>query len=103
MSYVLRLIQQYHPSHIQDFFELEAQFQALERRSPQFPRGRRYQPFSGAEQTNTLVWECEFDSLAEVQEALKKMDDDPTHTALFEKQAPCIVGMRTEIYKVLDL
>jgi hypothetical protein len=96
-------VQQYQPFAVRAFFELEAQFQELERRLPQFPQGRRYQPLSGGEPTNTLVWECEFDSLAEVQEALKKMDDDPMHTALFEKQAPCIVGMRTEIYKVLDL
>jgi hypothetical protein len=34
---------------------------------------------------------------------LKKMADDPTHTALFEKQLPYIVSMETEIHKPLDL
>jgi hypothetical protein len=58
---------------------------------------------SEGEPTNTLLWKCEFASLEDVQNALKKMANDPTHSALFQKQLPYIVKMRTEIYKVLDL
>jgi hypothetical protein len=103
MSYILVFVQQYQPSAAQAFLKLEADFKALERRSPQFPQGKRYQLLSGGEPANTLIWECEFASLEDVQNALKKMADDPTHTALFEKQLPYIVETRTEIYKVLDL
>jgi len=103
MSYILLLVQQYQPSAARTFLKLEAEFKELERRSPQFPQGKRYQLLSEGEPTNTLVWEGEFASLDDVQNALKKMADDPTHTALFEKQLPYIITTRAEIYKVLDL
>jgi hypothetical protein len=103
MSYILRLVQQYQPSSAQLFLKLESEFQKLERRSPQFPQGKRYQLLSQGEPTNTLVWEAEFASLDDVQSALNKLADDPIHAALFEKQRPYIIDMRTEIYKVLQL
>lgn len=103
MSYILRLVQQYQPSAAQSFLRLEAEFKELERRSPEFPQGKRFQLISGGEPTNTVVWEGEFASLEDVQEALNKMTDDPKHTALFEKQLPYIISTHTEIYQVLDL
>ena len=103
MSYLLRFVQTYQPTAAQTFFELEAQFKELERRSSQFPQGRRSQLMSEGEPTNTLIWEGEFSSLQDLQDALKTIADNPTHTALFEKQLPFIVEMRTEICKILDL
>lgn len=103
MSYILLFVQRYQASAAEAFLKLEAEFKELECRSPQLPQGRRYQMLSGCEQTNTLLWECEFASFDDVQNALKEMADDPTHTALFNKQRPYIVESRTEIYKVLDL
>jgi len=102
MSYILRFTQQYQISNAQVFLELETQFQALEMHTPKFPRGRRYQPLAGGEPTNTLVWECAFDSLTDIEAALKIIADDPMHTELFEKQSPYIVQSRTEIYKEID-
>jgi hypothetical protein len=103
MTYILRLVQQYHPSSARAFLELEAQFQELERRSPLLPQGGRYQPLLGVEPTNTLVWECKCGSLADVQKTLEQLASDPAHAALFEKQSPYISAMRTEVYRVLDL
>jgi hypothetical protein len=103
MSYLLKFIQQYQPSAGRVFLELEGQFQELERNSPHLPQGRRYQPISGGEPTNTLIWECECASLAEVEEALKKLADEPMHTVLCEQQSPYLLKSHTEIYKVLDL
>jgi hypothetical protein len=103
MSYILLLVQQYQPAAAQEFFKLERDFIELEHSSPQFPQGRRYQLLSEGEPTNTILWRSEFASLEDVQNALRKMADDPIHSALFEKQLPYIVEMRTEIYKVLDL
>jgi hypothetical protein len=103
MSYILLLVQEYQPSAAGEFLKLEADFEKLEHSSPQFPPGKRYQLVSEGEPTNTLLWKCEFASLEDVQNALKKMANDPTHSALFQKQLPYIVKMRTEIYEVLDL
>ena len=101
VSYILLFVQQYRPSAAEAFLKLEAEFKELERSSPELAQGRRY--LSEGEPANTLLWECEFASLDDVQDALKKMADDPTHQALFEKQLRYIVETRTEIYKTLDL
>jgi hypothetical protein len=65
--YILRLVQQYEPSAVGTFFELEAQFQELERKSPGFPQGKQNKLLSVDEPTNVLVWESEFALLLEVQ------------------------------------
>ncbi len=101
MTYVLRFIQSYKPAHRQEFLALEAQFQDLERQSETLPKGRRFQPLAGSEPTHTLIWECEFPSLAAVQDALRSFDNDPKHTVLLQQQAPYIVQMRTEILECL--
>ena len=103
MSYILQFVQTYEPSAAEDFLKLESEFKQLERCSPEFPQGRRFQLLSKGQPTNTMVWEGEFMSLEDVENALKKLANDPTHTTLFEKQLPYIVEMRTEIYRVLDL
>lgn len=103
MAYILRFVQHYQPSKQKAFIELEAKFKELERRNPDFPQGRRYQPLTGAEPNHSLIWECEFSSLQDVQSALAKIAADDTHTELFRQQSPYITDMRTEIFQVLEL
>jgi hypothetical protein len=103
MAYILRFVQHYQPSNHKAFMELESKFRELERRCPNFPQGKRYAPVASGEPTHTLIWECEFPSLHEVQGALATVAADATHTELFKEQSPYITGMRTEIYQVLDL
>lgn len=103
MSYILRFVQTFQASSAEAFLALEAEFEELERRSPQFPRGRRSQMLVEGKPANILIWECQFSSLQDVESALRKLADDPTHTALFAKQLPFILDMQTEIYKILEL
>lgn len=70
MSYVLQFVQKYEPSAAEHYFRLEAEFKQLERRSPGFPQGRRFQLLAKGQPTNTMVWEGEFASLDDVQNAL---------------------------------
>ena len=102
MSYILRFTQSYLPAHHKMVLDLEAQFEELERRNSNFPRGRRYQPLASGEPNHSLIWESEFPSLAAVQEALKVIQEDPTHTDLFSKQSPYFTNMRTEIFQTLE-
>jgi hypothetical protein len=102
MTYLLRFIQSYKPAHRKEFLALESQFQSLERQSKTLPKGLRSQPLAGGEPNHSLIWECEFASLAEVQKALQSFEDDPEHTRLFELQAPYIVEIRTEILERLS-
>ncbi len=103
MAYILRFTQEYLPAHHQAVLELEAQFKDIERSQPDFPQGRRYQPLVSGEANHSLVWECEFASLDDIQKALEKIELHPRHTELFGKQSPFFTRMRTEIFKTLDL
>lgn len=102
MAYILRFTQSYLPSQHKAVLDLEAKFEQLERDNPQFPRGRRYQPLASGEPNHSLIWECEFPSMAAVEEALRRIEADPTHTDLFSRQSQFFTSMRTDIYKTLE-
>ncbi len=101
MSYLLRFVQKYRPVDRQEFMRLEARFIALES-SGELPRGMRLQPYAGREAVNTLIWQCEFGSLVEAQEALAKIEAHPGHAELYALQVPLMLDTWTEIYEVLD-
>lgn len=100
--HVLRFVQRFQPASEKAFMALEARFAALERKKG-LPRGRRSRPFAGREPVHTLIWECEFASLAAAQEALARMNADPDHAKLLRKQLPYFLDAYTEIYEVLEL
>lgn len=102
MAYILRFTQSYLPAHHKAVLDLEAQFEQLERDNPNFPRGRRYQPLASGEPNHSLIWECECPSLAALEETLKVIEADATHTDLFAKQSVSFTNMRTEIFKTLE-
>jgi len=101
MPYVLRFVQRFRAGDEAAFMTLEAQFAALERRKG-WPRGRRSRPFAGREPANTLVWECELATLAEVNQALATLGRDPDHARLLRRQIPYFLEAWTEIYEVLE-
>ena len=103
MSYVVRFVQTYLPGQRADFMELEARFASLEQRRSDFPKGRRSQPYVGREPSNTLVWECEFPTLAAAQAALEKIKGDEEHEALFREQSRYTTKVYTEIDEILEL
>jgi hypothetical protein len=103
MAFVLRFVQTYSVGDRDAFLELERRFAEMERRRTDWPRGRRLQPYAGAEPTNTIVWEAEFPSLAEALAALDRLAADEGHEALFREQAPLMTTSRTELYEVLEL
>lgn len=102
MAYKLRFVQRFQEGEREAFLRLERQFAALERENPAFPKGRRYLPYSGREPGNTLIWECEFPSLADAQAALDFLGGDPQHEALYAQQSVFFLEAYTEIYRTLD-
>jgi hypothetical protein len=102
MSFVLRFVQRFRPADRDAFMELEAQFAAMEERRADWLKGTRRQPYSGREPANTLIWEAQFSTLAEVQEALARVASDAEHEALFRKQVPFMTDTFTEIDEVLE-
>jgi len=103
MTFVVRFVQEYAVHERDAFMELEARFAEMERRRPDWPQGRRLQPYAGADVTNALVWETTVGSLAEAESALARIEGDEEHAELFARQAPLITPARTEILEVLDL
>jgi hypothetical protein len=103
MAYILRFVQTYRPEARTEFLALEAKFAELERRNPRLPQGRRSQPCAGKEPTNAFIWECQFASMQEVQQALSALSGSPEHEALFRLQSPLMIQTWTEIYETLDL
>jgi len=101
VTIILRLVQQYLPSHKQQVHALEEQFAELEHRGI-LPRGERLAPISGREPANTIVWQCRFDSLAADEKALKQIENNPEHTALAGKQHPLFQQSWIELYEVLE-
>jgi hypothetical protein len=103
VRYVLRFVQRFRPADREAFMKLEAEFQAMERRRPDWPQGQRRTPYSGREPLNTLIWECGFQSLEDVQKTLATMAADAEHEELFRKQVPYMLDAYTEIDELLNL
>jgi hypothetical protein len=103
VTFVVRFVQEYSPADRDAFLELEGRFAEMERRRPDWPEGRRMQPYAGAEPTHALVWEGSFPTLADALEAIGRIAADDEHEALFRRQAPLMTRSRTEVYEVLDL
>lgn len=99
MSYKLRFVQRFKQENSKEYLEMEKAFEKLETERPGFPKGKRYLPVSGREPSNTLIWECDFDTLEAAQNALSKLMSDDQHEELFNQQSSYIVGTYTEIYK----
>ncbi len=102
MSVTMRIIQEFDPSHEREFMALEKQFAELEARRPDYPKGRRLQPISGALASHTLVWECEFPDLDSARAALGLFEGDAEHEALAAKQSPYFENVRVEFYENLE-
>ena len=102
MAFILRFVQRYRPEAKTKFLELEAQFARLEQRNPSLPQGLRCQHYAGREPSHTLVWQCQFPTLQEAQNALAALEGSPDHARLLGMQVPYMTEAYTEIYEVLE-
>ena len=103
MSVLMRIVQQYDIRREKQWMDLEKKFAALEKRRPDFPKGRRLQPISGPYACNTLIWECEFPSLDAARKALSFFAGDSAHEVLLEQSLPLFEQVRIEFYDVLEM
>ena len=101
MTYKLRFVQKIDQSKKEEFLAVEREFMKLEKSNPQMPQGTRYLPVSGKEPTNTLIWECCFETLEELTAQLQAIYDNPEHEELLKRQIPFMQDSYTEIYEVL--
>lgn len=98
----MRIIQQFDPSHENEFMALEKKFDELEKRRPDFPKGERMQPISADEPVNTLIWQYEFPDIETAYKTLNFFNGDKEHEILFRQQVGFMKNVRIEFYKTLD-
>jgi hypothetical protein len=102
MSITMRIIQRFNAAHEKDFMALEEKFAELEATRPDYPKGRRLQPLSAGEPSNTLIWECEFPDLNAAQRVLDFFAGDPAHEELIQRQLPFFEQVKIEFYRNLE-
>jgi hypothetical protein len=102
MGIIMRIIQRFDPSHEQEFMALEEKFDELEKKRPDFPKGKRMQPISSSEPVNTLIWQYEFPDIETAYKTLDFFSGDEGHEVLFKKQVAFMKQVKIEFYKSLD-
>jgi hypothetical protein len=102
MGVIMRIIQQFDPCHEPEFMALEQKFDELEKKRPDFPRGKRMQPISGGEPGNTLIWQYEFPDIETAYKTLNFFSGDESHEILFRQQVAYLKEVRIEFYRTLD-
>lgn len=102
MAYKLRFVQRFKQDKAEDFIALEKKFIALEKKVPEFPKGKRFLPCLAKEPLNTLIWECEFSTLEEAVKAQLFLEDNTMHKELYDQQVLFFIESYAEIYKTLE-
>ena len=102
MPFNLRFVQRFRAADENAFMDLEARFAALERRKPDWPKGRGSRPFAGRDPVHTLIWECELPTLDAVNTGAARLANDPDHERLLKRRIPYFLEAWTEIYEVLE-
>lgn len=99
MAYKLRFVQKFEEPGREEFLKLERQFADLEKKYPEFPKGKRYLALMGRDSTNTFIWESEYPSLEAVQNVLEFLHNDPRHEELFAQQCRYFLDSYVEVYE----
>ena len=84
------------PGKMAEYMEVEAQSQAMAGNYG-MPPWRRYSPMTG-DSMHTIVYEMEFDSLADLEASFEKMFADPKWKEGMAKSEGSIVSHENEIY-----
>ena len=100
MTVIERQIQKVCPGKWAELEVIDKKFDAIESRLG-FPPKRRYRCLVGGHDTNTLIVERQWDSLAAMEAAFEKVFADPEHQALGAELDPIIESVQIELYAPL--
>lgn len=103
MSYKLRMVQKFKLEHAKEFMAIEKQFAEFENKYDEVPKGKRYIPLCSHNPSNTLIWECDFDTMEALQKVHAFLLTDKCHDDLFQKQSKYMLETYTEIYLPYDV
>jgi hypothetical protein len=100
MTIVERSIQHVRPGKWDALEEIDKRFDAAERRLG-FPHERRLRCYSGGHDTNTLIIEYEWESMAAMEAAYERAMADPELQALGAELDSIIDSDQVELYALL--
>lgn len=100
MIVIDRMIQQVRPDKWAELEEIDKKYNAVEGRLG-FPPKKRYQCIMGSHDTNTLIVERQWASLAAMEATYEKAFADPEHQALQEEITSIIKSTQWEVYMPL--
>jgi hypothetical protein len=95
-----RMIQQVHPGKWAELEEIDKRYKAVESRLG-FPPKKRYQCIMGSHDTNTLIVERQWNSLAAMEATYEKAFADPEHQALGKEITSIVKSTQWEVYMPL--
>jgi hypothetical protein len=102
VAIIARLVQEFRIDQREDFYKVEAKFDAALTKRSYFKEGRRIEPIASPYPQNTMIWEAQFDSLADAESSFAQIESDPDHIQLLAEQLPYFVRRWTEFYMVVS-
>jgi hypothetical protein len=97
MVTIERMIQHIYPGKWVELEAIDKKYNAVEARLG-FPAKKRYQCLTGSHDSNTLIIERQWDSLAAMEATYEKTFADPEHQALVKESTSIIKGEQWELY-----
>ncbi|HEX7620032.1 MAG TPA: NIPSNAP family protein [Anaerolineales bacterium] len=100
MVTIERMIQQVRPDKWAELEKINKKYNIVESRLG-FPPKKRYQCLTGSHDSNTLIIERQWDSLAAMEATYEKTFADPEHQALVKESTSIIKSEQWELYMPL--
>jgi hypothetical protein len=101
MVVIERMIQKVYPGKWEELEEIDKRFNAVESRLGFPPNKKRYQCMIGSHDSNTLIIENQWDSLATMEVTYEKAFKDPELQALQKEVTTIIESTQWEVYAPL--
>ena len=102
MAILIREIQKVRPGQWEALEAAEERWNRFEARVGFPPNKRRSRVYSGVDDTNTVVVEFEYDSLASLEAANLRAEADDEYQELLSELDTIIASNRVELYTILD-
>lgn len=101
MVVIERMIQKVYPGKWVELEEINQRYNAVESRLGFPPTKKRYQCMIGGHDSNTLIIERQWDSLAKMEATYEKAFADSEYQALGMETTSIIKGNQIEVYEPL--
>ena len=103
MAITERRIMRIKPGKWDDMLAVEREFQQLEQDLGISSKKRWLRSAAGLLGFTNLIWERDWESVGESEQAYARMSETPKMSELIEKLLPCVEEMHNEYYQIVDV